>query len=99
MLNLDNIYELLNNCIKIKEIFNNENFFREHIIELNNLLDNINNKNVKEILNAFYGIFYFNNNLFTLSENKFTSNINFIKDHEKKLQTKGKDEYEKLKGE
>jgi hypothetical protein len=49
MLNLDSIYELLNNCLKIKEIFNDENFFREHIIELNTLLDNINNKNVKEI--------------------------------------------------
>jgi len=99
MLNLDNIYELLSNSILIKEMFDNENFFEKHKLEFIILLNNIKNKNVKEICNYFFGIFLFNNNLVKLSEDKFKSAMIFINENEKKIKNESLIEYEKIKDE
>ena len=99
MLNLDNIYELLNNSLLIKEIFENENFFEKHKLEFNILLNNIKNKKVKEICNYFFGIFLFNNNLFKLSEVEFKSSMIFINENEKKLKNESIIEHDKIKDE
>ena len=49
MLILNNIYELQNNSKKIKEIFENEKFMKSNKLEINILLENIKNKNIKKI--------------------------------------------------
>ena len=97
MLDLDNIYELLNRALIIKEIFENDSFLQKHKLDLNILLNNINNKKIKEICNSFYAIFHFNNNIFNLAENEFRSIIYYIKDNQNRLIMNGIDESDKIK--
>jgi hypothetical protein len=66
MLILNNIYELFNNSLIIKEIVENEAFLKKYKFELN--LDNIKNKNIKEICNYIYGIHHFKNNMYIQAE-------------------------------
>ena len=95
MLILNNIYELFNNSLIIKEIVENEAFLKKYKFELN--LDNIKNKNIKEICNYIYGIHHFKNNMYIQAEDEIKSTIIFIKQIEKKLNIEGKNEYDKIK--
>ena len=99
MLILNNIYELQNDCRKITEIFEKENILKGHITELNYLLDNIKNNNIKKICNSIFGIIYFNNSIYNLSEKEFKSTLIFIEEYEHKLKIEGKDDVDKIKEE
>ena len=99
MLILESIYDLINNSLLIKEIFENEKFFENHKFEFNEILDKIKNKKDKEICNYYFGIFHFNHNLFILAEDDFKSTMNFLSEIEKKFKNEGINEYNKIKDE
>ena len=94
MLILYNIYELLNKSVTITEIFENENFLKKYKLEL---LDNIGDKNIKDLCNSLFGILHFKNKQFHLAEKELKTTINYFKEIEKKLKTKGIGEYDKIK--
>ena len=99
MLILNNLYELLNTSLIIKDIIKNDNNLRINNLDLNLLIEKIKDKNIKGICNSLFGILHFNNNLFNLSENEFQLTINFIKEIEKQLRIEGKYEDNKIKDE
>ena len=99
MLILNGIYELQNICKIIMKIYANNNFIKRHKIELNYLLDNIKNKNIKKICDSIFGKIHFNNKLFTLAEKEFKSTIIFIEEYENKLLLDKNDVNDKLKDE
>ena len=99
MIKLNNIYELLNISLIIKEIFENENFFKKYKYEINYLLDNINNKKIKEICNIFISNIYYNYKIFPLAEKEFKSSIIILKENEKELKIETKEEINKIKEE
>ena len=98
MLNLKYIYETMRKSLIIKNVFNKNNFLKEHHLEFYQIVQDMKIRNIKEICNSFLAYFHFSNKIYNISENEFKSTINFVKDDEKKLKIGGKNEIDdKLK--
>ena len=97
MMIINNIYNLLRKSLIIKEAFDNEIYLKKHLTEYYNTIQEIEDKNIKEICNSFLAINHYKNKLYSLAENELNSTINFLKQTEKKI--KMGDLYEKLKDE
>ena len=95
MLNINYIYDLIRKSLIIKEGFDSEIFLKKHQIEFYQIVQDIKNKNIKEICNSFLAINHLKNKLYLISENEFRSAINYLNETEKIL--KIGDEYDKLR--
>ena len=95
MMDLNYIYDFIRKAFIIKESFDNEIFIQKHKIEFYQIVQDINNKNIKEICNSFLSIIHFNDKLYSIAENEFNLTINYLKENEKRLNIK--DENDKLK--
>ena len=97
MKNLSDIYDILRNSLIIKEVFDNQLSSKKQFLEFYSIVQDINDKNIKEICNSFLAISHFNKKLYSLAENEFLSTINFLKELEMKILIG--DEYDKIKEE
>ena len=95
MLDINEIYNLIRNSLMIKEAFNNKFFLKNNKIEIYKIVQDIKDKNIKEICNSFLGIYHFDNKIYFLSETELRSIKNYLIEYEKKL--KIGDEYDKIK--
>ena len=95
MIILNDIYELIRKSLIIKESFNNGIYSNNLENELYKISQEINDKKTKEICNSLLGITHLKNNRYSLSENELHSIINYIQEHEIKLNIK--EEYDKIK--
>ena len=95
MMDLNYIYNFIRKALIIKESFNNEKFIVKCKIEFFKIVQEIKNKNIKEICNSLLSISHFSDKLYSIAENEFSSVINFLKENEKRLNIK--DENDKLK--
>ena len=95
MMEINCIYNFIRKAFIIKKFFDNEKFIKKHKIEFLQIIQDIKDKNIKEICNSFLSISHFNDKLYSFAENGFNLTINFLKENEKRLNIK--DENEKLK--
>ena len=92
MSELKYIFNIMKNSIIIKQAFEKGNYLEKNNLEFYNLVQDIQNKNVKEICNAFLGFYHLKHNSYSLAESELRSTLLFIKDSENKLingQSKG----------
>ena len=100
MSELKNIFNMMKKSFIIKQAFEKENYLEKNNLEFYNLVQDIQNKNVKEICNSFLGFYHFKHNSYSLAENELRSTLLFIKDIENKLISGQSKEYEdKIKDE
>jgi hypothetical protein len=100
MSELKYIFNMMKKSFIIKQAFEKENYLEKNNLEFYNLVQDIKNKNVKEICNAFLGFYHFKHNSYSLAESEFRSTLLFIKDSENKLINGKNKEYEdKIKDE
>ena len=100
MRELKNIFNIMKKSFIIKQAFEKENYLEKNNLEFYNLVHNIQNKNVKEICNAFLGFYHFKHGSYSLAETELHSTLSFIKDSENKLISGKNKEYEdKIKDE
>ena len=79
------IYETMRKIIIIKQIFDKEYFIDKHSLEFFNLIQDIKNKDVREICNSFIGFYHFKNNSYNLAETEFRNTILYIQENENKI--------------
>ena len=100
MSELKSIFNLMKNMFIIKQAFEIENYLENNNLEFLNLVQDIQNKNVKEICTSFLGFYHFKHNSFILAESEFRSTLLYIKNIENKLISGNNKEYEdKIKDE
>ena len=100
MSELKNIINIMKELFIIKQVFEKENYLEKNNLEFYNLVQNIQNTNVKAICNAFLGFYHFKNDSYSLAEIELRSTILFIKVIENKLINGKNKEYEdKIKDE
>jgi len=85
MKELKNILNMMKKLFIIKQAFEKENYLEKNNLEFYNSFQDIQNKNLKAICNAFLGFHHLKNNSYSLAENEFRSTLLFIKDIESKL--------------
>jgi len=100
MSELKYIFNMMKKSFIIKQAFEKENYLENNNLEFLDLVQDIQNKNVKEICNSFLGFYHFKHNSYSLAENEFHSTLLYIKDIENKLISGKNKEYEdKIKDE
>ena len=92
---INDIYDLVRNSLIIKESFDNETYFKKHMLEFHKIVLDIKNNNIKEICNLFLALNHFKCNLYSFSEKELSSMIKVIKETENK--NKIGEEYDKIK--
>ena len=95
MIYINDIYDLVRNSLIIKESFENETYFKKHMVEFHKIVLDIKNNNIKEICNLFLALNHFKCNLYSFSEKELSSMIKVIKETENK--NKIGEEYDKIK--
>ena len=100
MSELKNIINMMKKLFIVKQAFEKENYLEKNNIEFYNLVQDIQNKNLKDICNAFLGFHHLKNNLYSLAESELRSTLLFIKSIESKLISGENKEYkDKIKDE
>jgi len=100
MIEIKYIFDIMKKSFIIKQVFEKENYLENNNLEFLNLIQDIQNKNVKEICNSFLGFYHFKHNSYSLAESEFRSTLLYIKDNENKLISGKNKEYEdKIKDE
>jgi len=100
MSELKYIFKMMKKSFIINQAFEKENYLEKNNLEFYNLVQDIQNKNVKEICNAFLGFYHLKHNSYSLAESEFRSTLLFIRDSENKLISGKNKEYEdKIKDE
>ena len=85
MMDINYLFNFIRNSLIIKESFDNELFMRKHKIELFKIVQEIKNKNIKEICNSFLAKSHFNDKIYSIAETELQLIINYLKENENKL--------------
>ena len=90
---LKDIYKLMKNILVIKNVFEKENYLKEHNIEFYNVIKDIKFKYIKEVCTSILGIFHFKIESYNLAENEFHSTILYLQEKENEIITDKNNEY------
>ena len=71
MSELKNIFNMMKKSFIINQAFEKEDYLEKNNLEFYHLVQDIQNKNVKEICNAFLGFYHLKHNSYSLAEVNF----------------------------